>query len=88
MGGRDFLPNLVLLCLTCHRDIHKHEHAAAGEGWIAWADPDVTPVLLGERYALLTPDGQYEWLTTCEGMSLLEYVNGVKFSGKDFWRIS
>lgn len=70
--------NLVLLCLKCHCEIHQDELAASREGWIAWVDPDVTPVLLMRRsWVLLVPDGSLEYLARLEGERLLDWTNGI-----------
>lgn len=81
MGIINTICNLVLLCLTCHTEIHRNEWDAGREGWIAWADPDVTPLLMMRRsWVLLVPDGSLEYLARLEGESLLDWTNGEAFS--------
>lgn len=80
MGGLHTRSNLVLLCLTCHRWIHEHEVLASLDGWIAWRDPEVTPVYRNGRgrgpgWALLVPDGSLEYLSHREGEWLCLFVN-------------
>jgi hypothetical protein len=77
MGGKDTLTNLILLCNDCHRDIHRDEVTASQAGWIVWADPDMTPVLLPCGWALLVPDGTLERLSAEEGTRLCAYTNGL-----------
>lgn len=76
LGGADTICNLVLLCQTCHREIHRDEDEAARTGWIAWNDPEVTPLLRHTGgWALLVPDGSFEYLSHPEGERLVEYTN-------------
>lgn len=82
LGGLNTITNLVLTCNNCHRDIHHDEDAAAQVGWIAWYDPDVTPLLrqgrgLGPGWVLLVPDGTLEYLDHQEGARLCSFTNGV-----------
>ena len=77
IGGKDTLSNCILVCNTCHREIHRDEEKAALTGWIAWYDEEVTPVLLHTGgWALLVPDGTYEYLSHREAERLVAYVNG------------
>lgn len=81
MRGVDSVMNCMLVCNTCHRDIHRDELAAAREGWIAWGEEDVTPVLLHTGgWVLLVPDGTYEYLSHREAERLIEYLNGCRAS--------
>lgn len=77
LGGPDTISNLVLLCTTCHRRIHKNEHRACLTGWIVWDDPEVTPLLHRARgWVLLVPDATFEPLDEPEALRLLAWVNG------------
>jgi len=77
LGGPDTVTNLVLLCLTCHRRLHKNEPTAALTGWLVWDDPEVTPVLHTARgWVLLVPDGSFEPLEEAEAIRLLAWTNG------------
>jgi hypothetical protein len=80
LGGLDTVSNCTFICLTCHREIHRDEDAAALQGWIVWADPDVTPVLRQGKgkapgWVLLVPDGSLEYLTYREGRFLCGFAN-------------
>jgi hypothetical protein len=82
LGGPDTITNLVLVCLTCHRAIHRDEDIAAQQGWMVWGDPDVTPVLRqgrghGPGWVLLVPDGGLEYLSHREGSRLCSFLNRV-----------
>lgn len=76
MGGVDTITNLVLLCLGCHRALHRAEGLAGGQGWVAWVDPDLTPVRFPCGWVLLVPDGTLERLGDAEAERLLHYMNG------------
>jgi hypothetical protein len=80
MGGKHTLSNLVLLCTKCHGLVHRDEFLASLDGWIAWHDADVTPVLRqgrgrGPGWVLLVPDGTLEYLSHREGERLCRFVN-------------
>lgn len=77
LGGPDTVANLVLLCMACHRRLHKNEPTAALTGWIAWDDAEVTPLLhFRHGWVLLVPDGTFEPLEEAEAVRLLSWVNG------------
>jgi len=60
-GGRHELPNLVLLCRSCHTWAHGHPHDAMDAGWIVsryGRDPGRVPVKHAwHGMVLLTADG-------------------------------
>lgn len=89
------MSNCVLLCLTCHTDIHANELGASLLGWIVWSDPEVCPCLrAGARargavptpsppsrgWVLLVPDGGLEYLSHPEGERLCLFVNSGLYS--------
>jgi hypothetical protein len=77
LGGPDTVSNLVLLCFECHQDIHQAEPLAALAGWLAWVDPEVTPLLHEVHgWVLLVPAGTVEPLAEPEALRLMEWVNG------------
>jgi 5-methylcytosine-specific restriction endonuclease McrA len=66
-GGRNELPNLVLLCGSgvtgCHGQVESQRAASYDTGWLVetGVEPSVKPVLVfGIGHALLTADGGYE----------------------------
>jgi hypothetical protein len=82
MGGKDTISNLVLLCLTCHREVHRNEFLASVTGWISWFDPEMTPLLLASGgWSLLVPDGTFEYLSHLEGEHLCVLVNSGALAG-------
>lgn len=84
LGGLNIPSNLVLLCLSCHRGVHTNEAQASTTGWVAWVDPEMTPLRLHDgTWALLVPDGTYERLEEREALRLLSWVNGCASDHKD-----
>ena len=79
-GGIDAVQNLLYLCSDCHAGVHAHpaaesEHYAGLQGWIAWADPALTPLRLHHtRWVLLTPDGRYEDVPPDEAEEILTWL--------------
>lgn len=77
LGGIDSVENLILLCIPCHRAIHRAESEAANLGVISWVEASCTPLLHSrEGWVLLVPDGTFEPLEEGEALRLLNYVNG------------
>lgn len=71
-GGVDSLPNLLYLCITCHRHIHEDE-LSSSTIWGYLADyPEITPCYLPQiGWALLTDDG-YQKIRAKEARKILE----------------
>lgn len=79
IGGGDTVFNLVLLCIPCHRELHRDESSAAEYGFVAWGDPEFTPLFHArEGWVLLAPDGTFEHLSEHEAVRLLAWLNGVQ----------
>jgi hypothetical protein len=75
-GGVDSITNLLYLCLPCHREIHRDEHWAGAFGWVAWIEPDLTPVRIHNRFwVVLTPDGWYERLDRDDANEMLDWLD-------------
>lgn len=69
------MTNLVLLCLPCHRGVHRAEGEAALTGWLVWTALDTLPVRLLRGWALLVPDGSVEPLEEDEARGCLDFWN-------------
>lgn len=75
MGGTDLpdandLPNLLLLCPSCHAVVEKERAAAYEGGWLVRQndDPAAVAVLIGaSRWVLLTADGRYRTVEAVDG---------------------
>lgn len=78
LGGRNQISNLVLLCLDCHRAIHDDESEAARLGFIAWFEPDFTPLWTNQTWVLLVPDGTFEPLDPDEAFALMRHTNATE----------
>ena len=79
-NGRDnSIPNLMLMCLKCHREVHAWEEYAAMHGHIVHSDPGATPVLLHRtRWVLLTPSGDYAEVPEAEARALIDAVETLR----------
>ena len=84
LGGLNILSNLVLVHLDCHTEIHRNERRASHRGWVAWSDPEMTPLRLYDgTWVLLVPDGSYEPLGETEALRLLLWVNDCASNEKE-----
>lgn len=83
MGGIDAVENFLLLCVNCHRQVHKDEPTAGAYGYISWVHPWATPVWhpRGDAgapgWVLLVPDGSMEPIADDEAIRLLGYLGGL-----------
>lgn len=74
-GGVDSIPNLILVCIKCHRIIHNDEDFAARSGFIVYDEPELTPVLIhGISWSALNLDGSYESLSRDDAVAMISYL--------------
>lgn len=77
-GGVDGITNLIHICMSCHRKLHKNEKAerySSTKGYISWVDSSVTPLWLHrERWVVLTERGAYEPIEPGDADVLIEWL--------------